>query len=411
VSAAGARCRSCGGGDLAPVLDLGRMPLANALLREADLAAPEPTFPLELVLCRACGLAQITHTVPPELLFREYLYFSSFSDTMLAHAAALARETIAERGLGHGSLVIEVASNDGYLLRSYVEAGVPVLGVEPARNVARVAEERGVPTIAEFFDPPLARKLTGEGRRASVLHAHNVLAHVADLGGFVEAMRLVLADDGVAIVEVPYVREMVERCEFDTIYHEHLCYFSVGALVRLFASHGLTAVRVKRVPIHGGSLRVHVAKSAAACAPDGSVEAMLDEERRAGLDDVAFYEGFAARVEALRRSLGALLAELCASGRRVAGYGAAAKGAVLLNAFGIGRETIAYVVDRSRHKQGLYLPGVRIPIHAPEKLLEDRPDYVLLLAWNVADEVLAAQRAYREAGGKFIVPLPRVTVL
>ena len=240
MPSAGFACRSCGERGTVTVLSLGQTPLANALLAEEDLDRPEETFPLELVFCPACTLVQITETVPPEKLFREYVYFSSFSDTMLRHARELAESLIAQRGLGPDSLVIEIASNDGYLLRNYHRRGVPVLGVEPARNVARVArDEHGIPTLAEFFGAELARKLAAEGTRANVIHAHNVLAHVADLNGFVEGVGLLLAPGGVAVIEVPYVRDLVENCEFDTIYHEHLCYFSLTALERLFARHGM----------------------------------------------------------------------------------------------------------------------------------------------------------------------------
>jgi len=251
-------CRSCGGGGLVTVLSLGNTPLANSLLAREQLDRPEPTYPLDLVLCPACALVQITETVPPETLFREYVYFSSFSDTMLGHARELAEAMVERRSLGPDSLVVEAASNDGYLLRFYKERGVDVLGIEPALNVARVAEQNGIPTLPEFFDPDLARRLAVERRPADVFHAHNVLAHVADLNGFVRGISLVLAEDGVAVIEVPYVKDMLDRCEFDTIYHEHLCYFSVTALFHLFARHGLVLADVERVPIHGGSLRLAV---------------------------------------------------------------------------------------------------------------------------------------------------------
>jgi hypothetical protein len=405
-------CRSCGSRQLELVLSLGSTPLANALLREPDLARPEPRFPLDLVFCRACALVQITETVPPEQLFREYLYFSSFSETMLAHARELVGRLTGELKLDGRSLAVEVASNDGYLLQYYKAAGVPVLGIEPAQNIARVAiAERGIPTISEFFGIALAKKLVAEGRRADVLHANNVLAHVADLGGFVEGVREILTDEGIAVLEFPYLGDMMERAEFDTIYHEHLCYFSLGALVHLFGRHGLRAVDVERLPLHGGSLLLTVARASSTRVPRPSIAALLAEERERGMYAPEFYRGFARRVLELKGELGDLLPRLKAEGHRIAAYGAAAKGSTLLNTFGIGTETLDFVVDRSTHKQGLFMPGVHIPIAPPARLLEAMPAYTLLLTWNFADEILRQQEEYRRRGGKFIIPIPKVTVV
>lgn len=398
-------CRSCGSAELRPFLSLGRTPLANSLLTADDLVKPEPTYPLDVVFCDACSLVQITETVPPEELFGDYLYFSSFSDTMLKHAEALTGRLIAERRLGADSLAAEIASNDGYLLQYYVRAGVPVLGIDPARATAEAAEARNVPTLVAFFGEGVARELVAAGRRADVIHAHNVLAHVADLNGVVAGMGLLLKDDGVATIEAPYVGDMIDHVEFDTIYHEHLCYFSLTALDRLFRRHGLAVVDVERVPIHGGSLQVSVAHDGAA--PVGErVPRLLAEEARLGMDRLAYYAAFGEKVTALRERLLGMLADVKAEGKRIAVYGASAKGSTLLNYFGIGRETIEYVVDRSTVKQGRYTPGTHLPIYPPARLLEDRPDYVLLLTWNFADEILAQQDAYRRQGGRFIVPIP-----
>jgi hypothetical protein len=386
------------------VLSLGSTPLANSLLTEEQLDQPEPRFPLDLVLCRNCTLVQITETVPPEILFRDYLYFSSFSDTMLAHAQELATRITADRKLGAASLVVEAASNDGYLLAVYLSLGVPVLGIEPARNIATVAEERGVPTIAEFFDATLATRLAGEGRRADVFHGHNVLAHVADLNGFVEGIAIVLADDGVAVIEAPYVKDMIDRCEFDTIYHEHLCYYSLTALEALFNRHGLAVANVERVAIHGGSLRVFVEH--AGVTRTRAVTELLAEEAAWGVGEPDLYDAFALRVTELGTELDALLAGLKANGASIAAYGAAAKGSTLLNVFGIGPGTLDYVVDRSTVKIGRYMPGVHLRIYPPERLLTEMPDYLLLLAWNLADEIMAQQGEYRQRGGRFIVPVP-----
>jgi SAM-dependent methyltransferase len=401
-------CRSCGRAGLKLILSLGRTPLANALLASSQLGQAEPTYPLDLVFCPHCALVQITETVPPEVLFRDYLYFSSNSDAMLHHAQQLVEQTIRTRRLAGGSLVIEVASNDGYLLQYYKQAGIAVLGVEPAVNVAKVAQERGIPTVCEFFGEKLAEQLRDQNRFADVIHAHNVLAHVSDLNGFVRGICVLLQKDGVAVIEAPYVKDLIDHVEFDTIYHEHLCYFSLTALDRLFQRHGLNIQDVERVPIHGGSLRLFVGGRRQSTA---HVQSLLAEEAAWGVDQLAFYQGFGARVEKLRGNLVSLLRDLKAQGRRIAAYGASAKGSTLLNYFGIGRETLDFVVDRSRVKQGHYTPGTRLPIYAPEELLQARPDYVLLLTWNFAEEILGQQAAYREQGGKFIIPIPELKVV
>jgi SAM-dependent methyltransferase len=403
------RCRSCDAPDLEVVLSLGRTPLANALLTREQLRLPESRYPLDLAFCSRCALVQITETVPPAELFRDYLYFSSYSDTMLRHAQTLVDRLAVERRLNGTGLVIEVASNDGYLLQYYRQRGIPVLGIEPARNVARVAVERGVPTLCDFFGIELASRLRQSGQQADVLHAHNVLAHVADLNGVVQGMESVLKDDGVVVVEVPYVKDLLDHCEFDTIYHEHLCYFSLTALDALFRRHGLVVQDVERVPIHGGTLRLFAGKAATA-KPSSAVSALLADEEGWGVRRVETYRKFGARVEALKSSLKSMLKGLKQRGGRIAAYGAAAKGSTLLNYAGIGLETLDFVVDRSPHKQGRFMPGVHLPIYPPERLLEEMPEHVLLLTWNFADEILEQQAAYRKLGGRFIIPVPEVKV-
>lgn len=402
-------CRLCGQVGLNSILSLGETPLANALLKEDQLAETESRWPLELAWCPDCSLAQITETVPPEILFREYAYFSSFSDTMVAHAKSIADRVRTVRGLGPDSLAVEIASNDGYLLQWYHKASVPVLGIEPARNIAKVAEsERGVRTISEFFGEELAKKLADSGQRADVIHANNVLAHVADLNGVVAGFAAMLKPNGVVVVEAPYLRDLIDHIEFDTIYHEHLCYFSLTALKRLFLRHKLAIVDVERLAIHGGSLRIF-AVHAGSAPVQASVEQLLRQES-VWVRDEAYYKSFGDKVESLRNQLVGLLQSIKADGKRIAVYGASAKGSTLLNFFGIGNELLEYVVDRSTVKQGRYTPGTKLKICDPTRLVEDRPDYCLLLTWNFADEVLAQQAKYRELGGKFIVPVPQVRV-
>ena len=405
------RCRSCGSAALSPVVSLGAMPLANALVTRAEIERGTPVYPLDVVFCADCSLVQITETVPPEELFSEYLYFSSYSTTLLDHAATLATRLMAERRLDGGSLVVELASNDGYLLRNYAAAGIPVLGIEPARNIARVAvEEHGIPTISEFFGTALAERMAARDELADLVHAHNVLAHVADLNGFVAGIAIVLKPMGIAVLEMPYVRDMIEKCEFDTIYHEHLCYFSLTALTALFERHGLTIRQVERIAIHGGSLRIY-AGPAAGGARDASVEALLADEASCGLGAVTYYDDFGRRVVSVREKLRAKLAEIRSQGKTVAAYGAAAKCTVLLNYCAVGTDQIDFVVDANPHKVGRYVPGVGLRIESPAKLLESQPDYTLLLVWNIATEVLSQQAEYQRRGGRFIRIIPEPELL
>jgi hypothetical protein len=403
-------CRSCGSSSLEPVLSLGSTPLANSLLTDAALDRDEPRYPLDLVFCSACTLVQITLSVPPEDMFEEYAYFSSFADTVVDNAREISTRLVRERNLGSDDLALEIASNDGYLLKNYVAAGVPVLGIDPARNIATVAEEHGVPTLCDFFGREVAQQLRDEGRRASVLHANNVLAHVPDVNGVVVGIATVLADDGVAVIETPYVRDMVDELEFDTIYHEHLFYYSAHALRALFERNGLTIVDVEHLPIHGGTLRVFAAPTAHAT-PGPAVADLLAAERDAGMTEIGYYQDFAANVERLTEQLRALLGSLKTGGASIAAYGAAAKGATLLNYAGIGTETIDFVADRNVHKQGRYMPGVHLPIVDPAELLVRNPDYLLLLAWNFADEIVVQQAEYAARGGRFIVPVPEPRVV
>ncbi|MCC7423286.1 MAG: class I SAM-dependent methyltransferase [Planctomycetaceae bacterium] len=402
-------CRSCGAGGLKEILSLGSTPLANSLLREEELAEPEPTWPLELVWCPECSLAQITETVPPESMFREYAYFSSYSDTMVAHARNIAERLIEKRKLGPNSLVAEIASNDGYLLQWYHKQDVPVLGIEPALNIAKVAvEKRGVRTIAEFFGRDIASQLAAAGERADVIHANNVLAHVPDLNGVVAGFQTMLKPRGIVVVEAPYLKDLLDHVEFDTIYHEHLCYFSLTALDKLFRRHGLEIFDVERLPIHGGSLRIFACLAGAETISD-AVKSLLAQEATWALKP-ATYADFGQRVIDLRDKLVEFLTQLKSEGKRIAVYGASAKGSTLMNFFRIDGRLLDYVVDRSAVKQGRYTPGTRLRIYDPSRLEYDRPDYCLLLTWNFAEEILSQQKKYRDQGGKFIIPIPHVRV-
>jgi SAM-dependent methyltransferase len=385
------------------------MPLANALLTTQQLDEPEDRFPLELYFCPQCALVQIGETVAPERLFRDYAYASSFSETMLEHARTLVGALIKRRGLEPTALVIEVASNDGYLLQFYKERGIPVLGIEPAANIAALASAKGIPTLTEFFDEQLAGWLAAEGKLADVIHAHNVFAHVPDPNRFVGGLKQVLKPDGIAVVEAPYVRNLITALEFDTIYHEHFSYYLLSAVEALCRRHALMICDVELVPIHGGSLRLfisHVGRPASA-----AVTALLAQEKSEGLLRFDYYRDFGDRVARLKAQLLELLERLHGEGHRIAAYGASAKGNTLMNAFGIDRRLVEFVADRSDLKQGRYTPGNHLPILPPRALLERRPDYVLLLTWNFAAEILAQQAEFRRGGGKFIVPVPEVKVV
>lgn len=408
-------CRSCGGKRLRQILYLGELPLANALLTREQTLQPEDQYPLRLVFCTQCTLVQITETVPPEKLFKNYFYFSSFSDTVLENARKVADRLTERCHLSGESLVVELASNDGYLLQYYKAKGIPILGVEPAENVARAAIEAGIPTLTKFFNARVAKEMRTDGIQADVVHANNVAAHVADLHGFVEGIATLLKPDGVAVIENHYVKDLIDHVEFDSIYHEHLCYYSATSMRNLFARYNLNMVDIERLPVHGGSLRAYFQPAHGPCslAADGAkrVQALLDEEAAWGVGDFSFYQNFNRKVEALKEDLKTLLKEIKAQGKSVAVYGASAKSTTLLNTFGIGGETLDFVVDRSTVKQCHYTPGTHLPILSPEKLLEVQPDYVLLLTWNFADEILSQQATYRQRGGKFIIPIPEIRVV
>ena len=403
-------CRSCAGPLPDAFLDLGETPVANRLLPSVDAA--DSLYPLCVAHCPSCSLVQLKYELPAEAIFgSNYPYFSSFSDAFVEHARQHADRLITDRALDGSSLVVELASNDGYLLKRFVERGIPVLGIEPSAGPAAAARELGVTTLEEFFTARLAEKLAASGQRADVIIANNVMAHVPDLNGFVAGMRTLLKDDGVITVENPSLRQLIAEAEFDTVYHEHYCYFSTTAVSALFERHGLELSRVDEFSLHGGSLRWWAAPSGATPGAEASVEAALASEAEAGVTDPAYYAGFGDAVVRIQRSLVALLNELTSQGKRIAAYGAAAKGATLLNSSGIGSDLVDFVVDRNVHKQGMWMPGARLPILPVEELLAQQPDYVLLLAWNFAAEIRRQQGSYEAAGGKFILPVPQPVVV
>jgi SAM-dependent methyltransferase len=406
----GRACLGCSAALADPFLDLGVQPLANAFLRPDQAAGSEPRFPLAVAYCARCHLVQLTETAPPAMLFETYLYFTSYSDHFLAHARAMAAALSERFALGPRRRVLEIASNDGYLLQFFLERGIPVLGVEPARNVAAVASQRGIPTLNRFFDREAVNEIIGSFGQADVIIGNNVLAHVPTINTLLAAVGACLAPGGAVVFEFPYLGDLLDRTAFDTIYHEHAFYYSLAAIDALAVRAGLEIFDVQRQPVHGGSLRVFLQRPGSRPVAS-AVERFHADESAAGLTSAARYTGFSRDVARLCTDLVGLLRRLRDEGRRLAAYGAPAKGTVLLNACGIGTDLLDFTVDRSPHKHGRLVPGVRLPIRPVEDLVREMPDVTLLLPWNLADEIVDQQAEYLRKGGAFVVPVPAPRVI
>ena len=405
-------CRACRGARLEAFLSLGQQPLANSFLSTPSEFAGEKRYPLDVYRCESCSLIQLLDVITQDELFRDYIYVTGTSETIARHNEQYAKTVTSEMQLGQGSLVIEVASNDGSLLQCFAKRGVKTLGIEPARNIARTARERGIPTVEEFFNYDLAREIRSEKGPARVVIANNVLAHVDEPIDFLTGCAELIEESGRVITEVPYLGDLLDALEYDTIYHEHLCYFSVMSLMELYERAGLMIVRIQRVPVHGGSLRILArlrTKEMSGHAPE--VVELADEERRRNYDKPDPYRDFAVAVAQHREKLVALLEELVGQGKALSGYGAPAKGNTLLNYCGIDRELLKYVVDRNPLKIGRYTPGTHVPVKPVSELENDPPDYLLVLAWNFADEIMQQQIEYARRGGRFIIPVPEPRVI
>ena len=405
------QCRSCGTPLEHTFVDLGMSPMANSYIKPEQLNRMEPFYPLHVYVCAKCWLVQLEQFATPHDIFSDYAYFSSFSDSWVAHARAYV-DMIAERfRLDQSAKVVEIASNDGYLLQNFVARGIPVLGVEPAANVAEVAKKKGINTKVAFFGEKTAVDLRAEGWAADLIIGNNVLAHVPDLNDFVKGLKILLGPTGLITMEFPHLLQLMDQNQFDTIYHEHFSYFSFLAVEQVFARHGMKLFDVEELSTHGGSLRIYACHDQDTSKPIGArAQALKSREEVAGFGQLKHYLSFGPQVEATKRKLLSFLISARQEGKHVVGYGAPAKGNTLLNYCGVRTDLIDYTVDRSPHKQGHFLPGVHLPIHAPEKIRETRPDYVLILPWNLREEVMQQMAFIREWGGAFVVPIPEVKV-
>jgi C-methyltransferase C-terminal domain/Putative zinc binding domain/Methyltransferase domain len=406
------QCRFCQTHLTDTVVDLGMSPLSNSYVTAEQLNAKEAFYPLHAYVCPKCFLVQLEDFESPDAIFNDYAYFSSYSDTWLTHARQYTEKMRERFAITNKKLVVEIASNDGYLLQYFNEKGIPVLGVEPAANVAQVAIEKGIPTAIDFFGRNLAQKLVDDGVKADLLLGNNVLAHVPDINDFVAGMKILLQKDGIITMEFPHLLKLMEERQFDTIYHEHFSYFSFGTVENIFGAHGLKMFDVEELPTHGGSLRVYACHSDFyGHAVTDRVARMKEKEAAFGLKEVATYRAFAEKAKSLKLELLATLIDLKRQGKTIVGYGAPAKGNTLLNYCGIRTDFLEYTVDRSPHKQGKFLPGTHIPIFNPDEIRKTQPEYVLILPWNLKDEIMGQLEYIRQWGGKFIVAIPTVEVL
>lgn len=404
-------CRFCGAALERTFIDLGMSPLCETYPSVSDLNRGEVYYPLHVYVCGQCYLVQLEEYESAEKIFSDYAYFSSYSDSWLKHADNYCAQMVSRFGLNESSFVVEVASNDGYLLQHFVSRGVPVLGIEPAANVAKVAVEKNIPTLVRFFGTQVANELAGEGRCADLVLGNNVLAQVPDLNDFVEGLKIMLKAEGVLTLEFPHLLRLIDRNEFDTIYHEHFSYFSIITTLRLMEAHGMRVFDVEELPTHGGSLRVYACRTESQThALQPRVQRLLAEEEEAGLASLEGYESFARQVKQTKLSLLNFLLQAAQEGKSVAGYGAPGKSATLLHYCGISKDLIQYTVDRSPHKQGRFLPGTHIPIHHPDRIRETQPDYVVILPWNLKDEIIEQLQFIRKWGGRFVVPIPTLTI-
>jgi SAM-dependent methyltransferase len=405
------QCRFCGTGLQRTFVDLGLSPLCETYPVAADFHRGEVYYPLHVYVCENCFLVQLEEYESAENIFTDYAYFSSYSDSWLKHSENYCKKMTGQFRLNENSFVVEVASNDGYLLQYFVRQGVPVLGIEPAANVAKVAVEKGVPSLVRFFGTDLAKELAADGRCADLVLGNNVLAQVPDLNDFVEGLKILLKPDGVLTLEFPHLLKLIELNEFDTIYHEHFSYFSMLTTVRIMDAHGLKVFDVEELKSHGGSLRVYACRAeSGAHALQPNVAKVLADEEKAGLSSVEGYEGFAQQVKETKLALVEFLLTAAKQSKSVAGYGAPGKSATLLHYCGIGKDLIEYTVDRSPYKQGRFLPGNHIPIFHPDRIRETRPDYVVILPWNLKDEIMEQLGFIQEWGGRFVVPVPKATI-
>lgn len=401
------KCRSCDSKKLNSIIPLGALPLANALVKQKS-NSPENTYNLEVLLCSDCGLAQLKDLIDPAELFTDYVYFSSNSDTMLHSAYTLTASIMSK--LSSDSFIVEIASNDGYLLKNYVKSGLSCLGIDPAKNIAKVANEIGIPTLCDFFSATLSKKICETHGTADVIHANNVMAHVPDINDFIKGLKTLLKPNGFCVIEVPYFSDLVAKLEFDTIYHEHVYYFSVKPLERAFKKHGLEIYDIEKLTIHGGTLRLFVGHHGTHQI-QSIVQEFINKEIQSGLYEIETYAQFMNKLLVLKNSLFSTLETLKKQGKKIAAYGASAKGTTLLNYFGINKDILEFVVDRSMTKQGMHTPGTQLSINSPDALITHKINYALLLSWNFTDEILKQQQEFIASNGKFIVPLPEVSII